>query len=463
MNRQRLKTARKPLVAALVVALVAPGMAFAQTAREQALEARVLELERQVQLLLSTQQQQQGAITQAHSDVQQVRTVQAERATTPAVPAGKQPVQVTSITPGAAPGTTFKFGGFIKADFLATQTGDGQLADDATGRALYLPGQTPVHGAGGSGERSSVDYNAHAKFSRFNLGVDHVTDSGDKAGALVEMDFFGNSLGNQSATNTNGVTLRHPYMYWNNWLAGQTWSNFMDAASIPEAVDFVGPTDGVLFVRQAQVRYTRGGLSVALENPETTLVGAPNSDRGSVPDLTVRYGWKGDWGTFGVAGLLRQLKVDNQATGADTSKMAGGLTLGGKWVMGDSDSLHYQLTGGEGIARYVGLGITGDSAYDAARDELDPTGVLAAYVGWRHAFSPKLRTNLIYARSDYDNDASITGPLVTRSVQSIRGNVFYTPMPKVDVGAELMYGVREIEDGRKGDIRRLQFTTKYSF
>ena len=101
MNRQRLKTVRKPLVAALVVALVAPGMAFAQTAREQALEARVLELERQVQLLLSTQQQQQGAITQAQSDVQQVRTVQAERAPAAAVPAGKQPVQVTSITPGA--------------------------------------------------------------------------------------------------------------------------------------------------------------------------------------------------------------------------------------------------------------------------------------------------------------------------------------------------------------------------
>ena len=53
-----------------------------------------------------------------------------------------------------------------------------------------------------------MDYNAHAKFSRFNLGVDHVTESGDKAGALVEMDFFGNSLGNQTATNTYGVTLR---------------------------------------------------------------------------------------------------------------------------------------------------------------------------------------------------------------------------------------------------------------
>ncbi|MCW4455862.1 porin [Flavobacterium sp. MXW15] len=460
MNQRMMKTARRPLAAALFVALIAPGMAFAQTAREQALEARVADLERQVQLLLSAQQQQQGQISQTQTEITEVKASQAER---PAVPAGKQPIQVTSITPGAAPGTTFKFGGFIKADFLATQTGDGQLADDATGRALYLPGQTPVHGAGGSGERSSVDYNAHAKFSRFNLGVDHVSESGDKAGALVEMDFFGNSLGNQTATNTYGVTLRHAYMYWNNWLAGQTWSNFMDAGSIPEAVDFVGPTDGVLFVRQAQIRYTNGGFSASLENPETTLIGGVNSDRGSLPDLTLRYGWKGDWGTFGVAGLLRQLKVDNQATGADATKVAGGLTLGGKWVVGDSDSIHYQLSGGEGIARYVGLGITQDASYDVLRDELDPTGVIAGYVGWRHAFTPKLRTNLIYARSDYDNDASITGPLVTKSVQSIRGNVFYTPMPKVDVGAELMYGVREIEDGRKGDISRVQFTTKYSF
>ena len=465
MNTSVLKTARRPLAAALFIALVAPGMAFAETAKEKALEARVAELERQVQLLLSTQQQQQGAIVQTQSDVGQVRAAQADLAARPAatVPAGKQPIQVTTVTPGAAPGTTFKFGGFIKADFLATRTGDGQLADDATGRSLYLPGQTPVAGAGGSGKRSGVDYNAHAKFSRFNLGVDHVAENGDKAGALVEMDFFGNSLGNQTATNTYGVTLRHAYMYWNNWLAGQTWSNFMDVASIPEAVDFVGPTDGVIFVRQAQVRYTKGGFSASLENPETTLVGAASSDRGALPDLTVRYGWKGDWGTFGVAGLLRQLKVDNQATGAHATATGGGLTLGGKWAMGDSDSLHYQLTGGQGIARYIGLGITGDSAWDAVRDELDPTGVIAGYVGWRHAFTPKLRTNLIYARSDYDNDASITGPLVTKSVQSIRGNVFYTPMPKVDIGAELMYGVREIEDGRKGDISRVQFTTKYSF
>ena len=131
--------------------------------------------------------------------------------------------------------------------------------------------------------------------------------------------------------------------------------------------------------------------------------------------------------------------------------------------MGSNDTLHYQLTGGEGIARYIGLGITGDGVLDASDGSLDTTGVLAGYVGWRHAFSPKLRSNVIFARSDYDNDAALTGPLATKSVQSLRANVFYSPLPKVDVGAELMFGKREVESGAEGDITRVQFTTKYSF
>ena len=58
---------------------------------------------------------------------------------------------------------------------------------------------------------------------------------------------------------------------------------------------------------------------------------------------------------------------------------------------------------------------------------------------------------------------SLTGGGVTESVHSVRANVFYTPFPKVDVGAELMIGERELENGADGRITRLQFTTKYSF
>ncbi|MCX7557425.1 DcaP family trimeric outer membrane transporter [Xanthomonadaceae bacterium JHOS43] len=420
--------------------------AHAQSDREQALEARVAELERLVNALLSQQQH-------TETQIEEVKAVQAQQ---PApTPAGKAPIQNITLAPAALPGTTVKLGGFIKADFMATRTGDGQLADSAVGRALYLPSQTPV-----GGESSSVDYDAHAKFSRFNVGIDSVTEAGNKLGAFFEVDFFGNALGNQNATNTYGTTVRHAYMYWNSWLAGQTWSNLMDLSALPEAVDFLGPTDGLLFVRQTQLRYTSGGFSVALENPETTLIGVGASDRGALPDLTMRYGWKGDWGTFGVGAILRQLRVD-RTSGSD-SEFAGGVTLGGKWVLSANDDLRYQFTVGEGINRYIGLAITADAALDAAGD-LDSIGAMAGYVGWRHVFNSRLRSNVIYARSDYDNDAALTGLGVTKSVQSLRANIFYSPLPKIDVGAELMFGKRELESGADGDITRLQFTTKYSF
>lgn len=73
MTQRSALMARRPLAAALFVALIAPGMAFAQTAKEKALEARVAELERQVQLLLSSQQQQQTQITTTQEQVTQVQ------------------------------------------------------------------------------------------------------------------------------------------------------------------------------------------------------------------------------------------------------------------------------------------------------------------------------------------------------------------------------------------------------
>lgn len=427
-----------------------PGMAIADEAREQALEQRINDLESQLQQLAA-----------------EIRAQRAAPAAAPAtLPAGKLPIQLTTLTPGSPSGTTLKVGGFVKADFMVTKAHDGMLADGATGRALYIPGQTPV-----GGNSSDAVYDAHAKFSRFNVGIDTVTEGGDKAGAFLEMDFFGNALGNQTSTNTYGVTVRHAYAYWNHWLAGQTWSNFMDTSALPDTVDFIGPTDGVIFVRQAQVRYTNGGFSAALENPETLIIpngggGGVASDRGALPDLTLRYGWKGDWGSFGVGALLRSLEIDRAASGttpaANDSEGAFAFTVGGKWVLGAHDDLRYQVTAGDGLSRYVGLAVTGDTAV-SADGNLDAIGGFAGYLAWRHAWSPKLRSNLAFARSQYDNPIDLTGTAVNKSVQSFRVNLFYSPMPKLDVGVELMRANRELESGVDGSLTRLQFTTKYSF
>jgi hypothetical protein len=444
---------RTVLSAALLLAL--SGAAQADSRSEAALEARIAQLEQQLAELKTAVEAQKKATAAAP----------AAPAAGPSAPGVKAPIQVTTLTPGANPGTTVKIGGFIKSDFMLTRTDSGQLADSASGRDLYVPGQTPVGGSG-----SNTDYDAGAKFSRVNIGIDTVTENNDKLGAFVEFDFFGGALGNENATNTYGLTLRHAYAYWNKWLAGQTWSTFMDTAALPDAVDFIGPTDGVIFVRQPQIRYTTGNFQIALEDPQTTVLprgggAAASSDRGAVPDLAARYTWKGSWGHFGVGGLLRDLRVDRPAAGTtpaiEDSQFGGALTVGGKFVLGEKNDIRYQLTGGS-ISRYIGLGIAADSVLDAGND-LEAIDGWAGYVAWRHVFNKQLRSNLMYARSEYDNPVAFTGTGVTKSSQSFRVNLIYSPLPKLDVGVEYMIGRREVESGAEGDIDRLQFMAKYSF
>ena len=449
---------RAPLAIALFVALLAPGLAFAQTAKEQELEARIAQLEAQVQALIGAQQQQQASITQTQTTLDEVRVAQT-------VPSdGKPKLQSSPILVAGNPEGRFSYGGFIKVDAMMTDTSDGEIADGSAGRLFYLPSAIPVGGA----DESSTDLDTHAQFSRFWFAADGEMQ-GHKTRAYLEFDLFGggsNQLGNQASTNTHALTLRQAYVSWDKWLAGQTWSNFQDVAALPDAVDFVGPTEGTTFVRQAQLRYTSGAFSVALENPQTVVgsyrsTARTTSDDGNLPDLTARYTKKGDWGHFSVAGLARQLQHETATT--DASGTGFGVSVSGKYNIGKSDDIRYMLTGGSGIGRYVGFALGADGTLDAASGDIDSTGVLAGFVAWRHVFDPKLRGNLMVSRAQFDNDTNLTGFGVTESAQSIHANLIYSPLPKLDIGAELIWGNREVESGADGDLRRLHTSVKYSF
>jgi hypothetical protein len=420
----------------------APAIAIADTAKEQQLEARIADLEKQVQALTA-----------------------AQKAAPAAVPEGKTPIQGVSITPNAAPNTTFLLTGFVKADALFTETSDGDIPDSSVGRDFYVPGVTPV---GGNGE-DGVDMNAHVKQSRVNFGTDTILDGGDKLSTRFEFDFYGSALGDQRISNTYGMVLRHAYVTWRHWLVGQTWSNFMDVATLPEAVDFIGPTDGTTFVRQPQVRWTSGGLSFSAENRETTITpyggGARiQSDDGWVPDLTARYAWKGSWGHVAVAGLVRELVYENRSSNPalnfDTSTWTGSISGSGKFTFG-KDDVRWMLLYGD-LGRYVGLNFANDGVLDAGGDLKSIDG-FAGFVAYRHVWGSQWRSTFMYAMEDYDNDATRTGGSANKSSWSAAANIFYSPLPKLDIGAEYRYAIREIENGTDGSLSRLQLTTKYSF
>ena len=471
----------RPLAAALTLALIAPGVAFGQTAKERELEARIAQLEAQVQALLQGQQQTRATVEQTQASVAATQTQLDEVRVAQGAPGdGKPRIQSSPILTGANPGSVFSYGGFIKLDASVTSTNDGDIPDGTVGRLFYVPKAIPV----GQGDlrEGGTDTDMGANFSRFWFGVDSVTDNDDKLKAYLEFDLFGGGstafTGNEVATNTYALTLRQAYVQWNNWLAGQTWTNFQDTAALPDTVDFLGPTEGTVFVRQAQVRYTNGPWSFSMENPETVYTPFNGNmaqiagDDGPMPDFTARYTAKGDWGHFGVAGLVRQLKYQTAGVAGTPTTPAlpsiedestgYGLSVSGKFNLGKNDDIRYMLTGGSGIGRYVGLALNNDAVLDATGD-LDNIDVIAGFVGWRHVFTPKLRMNLFYSRAEYDQDVDLTGLGITRGAQSAHANLIYSPLPKLDLGAELIWGQRELENGDRGELNRLQTHVKYNF
>lgn len=459
---------RRVLATSVVLALLAPGVALAQTAKEKELEARVAQLERMVQQLVGQQQQTQATVTETQAQVSAVKTAQVQA---PAAAPAAKAIQSTSILASGNPGGIFTYGGFIKFDAFVTDTSDGRIADGSAGRLFYVPSTIPVGGPGADGGDAYTD--VHAQFSRFWFNAETITDNGDKFKAYIEADFFGGGsnalVGNENQTNTYAISLRQAYVGWNKWIAGQTWSNFQDTAALPDSVDFVGVTDGTIFVRQAQLRYTSKAWSFSAENPQTRLQNGFTTVNGVdtaaaqvstgdnvLPDFTGRWITKGDWGHFTVAALARQFKFGNETENGYA------LSASGKFNLGTTDDIRYMANAGSGIGRYMAFGLGADTVLDR-NGNLHALDGYGGFVAWRHVFSPQVRTNLMYSAAIFDNDTRYTGFGVTERAQSLHANMIYSPFPKLDIGAELSYGKRELEDNREGDLKRVHTSVKYSF
>lgn len=309
------------------------------------------------------------------------------------------------------------FGGFIKID-----------ARHVSGDAAY---QDAWYGAGLTTAlpESKSTTSLFAKESRFNMKYTH----GDVMG-FIELDFFGGG-GNEIISNSVHPRLRHAFIKYENFVVGQTWSTFMNTSALAETLDFAGPINGGVFVRQAQVRYTNGGLQIALENPESY---AGDASQDSVPDLIAKYNFKGDWGNVSVAGLVRKLNT----TGGD-SETSVGYSVAGRINTGGKDSLRFQVATGE-LGRYVGV----VSAKDLVGEEVEETKSYS--VNYRHFWTEDTRSTIAYGHAEAD----ISGMESTQwSV-----NVIKNLTKQLSVGVEVG---NYSDDGENVDSDYAQLSLKY--
>lgn len=358
--------------------------------------------------------------------------------------------------------SSFSIGGFVKLSAMWTDFSDTQSSTQAGNNlidTMYYAPQIPTGGKAASNAPSDLD--TSARESRINFKATKKVGDHSVVGYL-EFDFMpnGDGGGNEVYTNSYSPRLRHAFLNYDKWTFGQTWSTYMDLGALPESVDFLAASESVPFVRQPMVRYTNGNFQIAVENPES-INESGSTDNNELPDLIANYAVKGDWGHFRVNGVVRELSTYNAATGADDSETGYGVGVSGMFKIG-KDDLKYSVNYGEGSARYSGLNGAKDTTLNTQGD-LETTEVTNYYAAYRHWWSEKWRSSLIYSAMSADYDTFANSSTRVDSIESLAVNLMYSPVPGVTFGGMYITAEREVENGDKGDMDRVQFSFTYSF
>ncbi|MEQ6885960.1 DcaP family trimeric outer membrane transporter [Salicola sp. Rm-C-2C1-2] len=354
--------------------------------------------------------------------------------------------------------TNLDVGGFIKLDSHFTRMTDG---DSSASQEFLVPFAIRE-----GGDNSNINYNTNAKQSRIFFKTTTDTDIGE-VGTYIEMDFRGQG-GNENVANSYDPRLRHAFMTFQNFTIGQTWSTFHDVSVLPENLDFVGPV-GTIFNRQAQIRYSPGNWDFAIENPQSNLQddlytgNATNFDNGSMPDLVARYNVPMDSGHASVAVLGREVSYEGDFDSNQDSREKAygyGVSLSAKMPVGDEGSdIRAQLNGGN-LGRYIALSAF-DPGYIDSNGDVELINQMGGYVSYRQVWTSQWRSNFTVSHVSSDNDDEMGN--VMKSASSAHANLIYSPISNLDLGGEVIWGDKEMENGSSGELHRLQFTATLGF
>ncbi|MBB3141379.1 DcaP family trimeric outer membrane transporter [Halomonas organivorans] len=271
----------------------------------------------------------------------------------------------------------------------------------------------------------------------------------------------------------NKFNLRHAYGEYNGFLAGQTWTNAMFFLGTPRILKLGGPI-GYATGRPEQVRYTyqsgANTFAVALENPESSISdlgpGGAADENTELPDLTMRYRYKRN---FGISGVVRRFSTDSAVSGQDESATGYGVIAQAALPMG-STTLKGNMMVGSGLGGYLdyvpasGAKFRAPDAYLDADGNLETVDLQSFGVSldhhWNDAWMSSIGTSVV--SQDLPDDAPAFQGM-TDTVQFSHVNLIWDVNSRMTVGLEYQYVDLEKISGDEVDASRLQASAQFHF
>ncbi len=253
------------------------------------------------------------------------------------------------------------------------------------------------------------------------------------------------------------------------FLGGQTFGTMLDLKSMPETVDFAGPT-GAFARRQPLLRFSKlfnhkVRLDIAAETPEN-VVYLDADARTRAPDFIVAGAWdvRGKYvDHVRLAALFRDLNADDMSGNSD-SVFGWAIAGSGKVklpLLGERDNFKFGIQYGEGYGGQLKSG-PADAAFNPVTGDMETIGVFSTYGGIQHWWSDRFRSNLVYGYVDADNPGFIDDDKLENTTY-IAVDLIWKPFKSVTLGAEYLWGRRENKSGASGIANRVLFSSKVDF
>ena len=442
---------------ALAVTAVMVSTAHAGKTEQQ----QIQELRQEVETLKSLIQQQHQVQQQQQTQIEQVKAQPVQLA---AAPAAKPESALTGFKTKA--GSSVNLYGFVRGD--ANYIIEG--ADDDFNAVSKSGASTPL-----------VKDKLRATGKTTRLGLDFNTPVGDaKVGGKVEVDFAGTN---------EALRIRHAYLTYNDWLFGQTTSNFLSNHA-PEMIDF-GTNVGGGTARIPQVRYglklspatqlffsaEEGNSSAtafkrtvteirdttgAVTGTKTTDEDVSSGVKYNLPVLTAKLTQSFADGKGAVSGraLLEHYKSET----SDDDKMGWGLAAGVNYQVSEPLKVSADVSHVVGNSNYL-YGSNSAFYLNPVNGDIEQNEFNAVQVGATYKFSPKLRSTLAYGAqfADDGTDYAKLYRAANEEVQQAWINFIYSPAAPIDLGVEYVNGKRETFAGDSYKDNRVGLMAKYNF
>jgi hypothetical protein len=349
--------------------------------------------------------------------------------------------------------SAIKIGGYVKMSLVDTL--DPLGSTDRFTTATIPVVTTPA-------DPRSGQFAVTARQSRLNFDLRQKTSNGTVR-AFVEGDF---------AADGGTYRLRHAFGQYRKYLAGKTYSTFVNTSSQPEEIDFEG-INGRINVRQAQIRYfpsigRDANVLIALEDPASDVTDGNAISK--LPDTIIswRRTWHEKW-HIKTSILLREVQARWEVDPTVSDKSFGwGTSVSGSANFGSwnaRDKLLFQFNYGDGYGRYVNdlRTETGqDGIFDPDTGELETFKVFAGYVSFRHWWKHNLRSSITYSWVSVDN-YDFQPDSAYKKTSRAAMNIIWSPVSRVELGSEILWGERENKNGDSATARQVQFSAKYKF